>query len=174
MENLSPSTGTGALSSLSRNQLENTMWLAGHKAPELHPCWKSLRGGGWGEIRGFVPSGVSESLSPRAGKWQRAGLGFLRASRIHCGNHKSTVFSFRVHPGFLRNLQPGDLGWGGGLRNEAALPPRRAPVPRLGRLAPASAKGMGTHPNPAPCGFSPVSPSPHPVGSSSSISVFQL
>lgn len=42
-----------------------------------------------------------------------AGLGFLRAGRIHCGNHESVVFSFRVHPHFLRNLQPGDLGCGG-------------------------------------------------------------
>lgn len=62
---------------------------------------------------GRESGGLSPVEVPKSWEVAGAGLGFLGAGRIHCGNRESVVFSFRVHPRFLRNLQPGDLGCGG-------------------------------------------------------------
>lgn len=107
-----------------------------------------------------------------------AGLGFLRAGRIHCGNHESVVFSFRVHPHFLRNLQPGDLGCGGW---EMRLPCHQGellfPAGQAGTCQ-RERDGEDEEGNPPKLSslriFIRVSFPPRPVGSSSSISVFRL
>lgn len=112
MENLSPFTGTGALSSPFS---QGSTWKTPCGWQGTGHCWKNL----WGKIGGFIPSGLCLEGPQELGSGREQGLAFSEQAGVFSG-----VSSFRVYPCFLRNLQPGDLGRGG-----AALPPRRAAVP---------------------------------------------
>lgn len=138
------------LSFLSRKHLENTMWLAGHGALLEKPM---------GENWGVHPLWAVPGMSPRAGKWQRAGFGFPRAGRglLWC----LLVSSLSLFPEKSATRRSGT--WRGCPATKESC------CSRLGRLAPACGKGMGTHPNRAPCGFSYPCLLPPPIRSEAQV-----